>query len=110
MNEIKQKRLEKRILQLVADLYFLELKNPKIGFSTFVKCNLSNDGSVAKIFVSIYEEEPKKQETLKALNRSAGFIKSRIAKVIRVKVIPNVVFILDHSIEEMSKLGSLTES
>ena len=107
MNQIRRQRLEKRILRLVADLYFQELKDPNLGFATFTRVELSNDASSASIFVSIYEEKKAQEETLAALQRASGFIRGRIAKVVRMKNIPVVTFILDDSLEKAEKIENL---
>ncbi len=109
MNQIKRQRLEKRILRLVADLYFKELKDPNIGFATFTRCELSNDGSQARLFVSVYEEAAEKTKTLEALQRARGFIRSRIGKVISARIIPSVDFVLDESLEKADRIDQLLD-
>ena len=107
MYEHRQKRIEKRILQLLVDLYYREFENPNIGFTTFTKCYLSGDSSNLKIFVSIYESPEFQIETLKNLNKLIPFIRNKIAKNIRMKYIPRICFKLDKSLEKTEKLESL---
>ena len=107
MNNHRIRRLEKRILQLLADLYFRELKNPNIGFVTFTRCQLSRDYSHAKIFVSIYEGEDGKRLTLRALRQYTSFIRGRIAKTVRMKKIPQISFLIDDSLNKAEKIEAL---
>lgn len=108
MNEIKRKRLEKRILQSIALLTQKELKNPHIGFVTFTKCDLSNDGSYAKVYVSIYEADPENyRQTLSGLQGARGFFRKKIGNAIRMRVVPEINFIADKTIENLSALNDL---
>ena len=107
MNGHRIKRLEKRILQFLADLYFRELKNPNIGFVTFTRCELSKDYSCAKVFVSIYENEKNTHLTFNALKQCIPFIRSRLAKTVRTKRVPEIRFLIDDSLMKTEKIESL---
>ncbi|MES0489901.1 MAG: 30S ribosome-binding factor RbfA, partial [Leptospirales bacterium] len=98
MNETKRKRLEKRIQRLIAELSIKGLKDPNIGFVTFTSCELSTDGAHAKVYVSIFEEEQARKQTMQALIRAAGFIRHRLGKVLAIKVIPQIHFVEDESL------------
>ena len=110
MSGYHTQRLEKRILVLLADLYFKELKDPDIGFVTFTRCELSKDYSYAKVFVSIFGSEDEQMRTFEALKRCSPFIRGRIAKNIRTKKIPVVHFKLDKSIEKAARIEALLDS
>ena len=112
MNVHRKIRVEKRILQLVSDLYFREFHNPDIGFTTFTNCDLSRDCSYAKIFISIYEIqadqiEEIKIKTLKSLKRYVPFIRTRIAKNIRMKKIPYIYFEFDDSLVKAQRMEEI---
>ncbi|MDH5716382.1 MAG: 30S ribosome-binding factor RbfA [Spirochaetia bacterium] len=92
MNEIKRKRLEKRILHLLGDLYYKKLKDPRIAMVTFLECKLSEDASLVEIYFSVYGSEEEKNETLKGLIHAAGYIRSKIAENIQMKNAPKVFF------------------
>ena len=110
MNEHRKKRIEKRILHLLAELYFREFEHPDIGFTTFTKCYLSGDASHLKIFVSIYEPSESQNLTLKGLQKMIPLIRSKIAKNIRMKKIPHIHFELDKSLEKVQKIEALLSS
>ena len=109
MNETKKKRLEKRILRLIADLSYRGLKDPNIGFVTFTKVELNSDNSVANVYVSVFEEEPERVKTMQALKRASGFIRTKIGDVIRLKAVPALYFILDTSLDEAAKIDRLID-
>lgn len=110
MNEIRRKRIEKRILRLVSDLYFRELKDPNLGFSTFTQCHLSPDAKIAKILVSVYEDQAGKEKTLAALKKASGFIRGKIARNISMQNIPAIEFVLDESLEKAQRINDILDS
>ncbi len=111
MNDIKRKRLEKRIVQTIALVTQKELKNPHVGFVTFVRCELSPDGEHAKVYVSIYEEDKDVyNKTLSALQNARGFFRKKIASVIPMRVIPQIHFIADDSLAYLANLPGATPS
>ena len=109
MNETQKKRLEKRILRLIADLSYRGLKDPHIGFVTFTRVELNSDNSVADVYVSVFEEEPEKTKTMRALARAAGFIRKKIGDNIRMKMLPSVHFILDTSLDDAENIDRLID-
>ena len=109
MNETKKKRLEKRILRLIAELSYRGLKDPHIGFVTFTRCELSSDNSVARVYVSVFEEEPEKTKSMQALKRAAGFIRKRVGDAIRMKMVPSIHFVLDTSLEDAQRIDQLID-
>lgn len=118
MNEIQRKRLEKQILRYIAELYFRELKNPNIGYVTFTRCELSKDLRQARVFVSIPGEEisgapvenaSSREKSLEALKKTSKFIKGKIGRLLRLKQVPEIFFLLDNSLEEAFKMDQLLQ-
>ena len=110
MKSIKHKRLEKRVLTLLSDIYMKELNQSDRGFITFTECHLSGDNSHARIYVSIYEDELKQLAALSMLKQSIPLIRNRIAKNIRLYKIPKIEFKLDNSLGHIQKMNQLLES
>lgn len=109
MNEIRRKRLESRIVELVSTLYFQELKNPDIGFCTFTKAQISDDSSYIRIFVSVYEDEEKQVKTIQALRKARHFIKKKLARALELRVFPELDFKLDESIAQSFETQKLLD-
>ncbi|MCK5287144.1 MAG: 30S ribosome-binding factor RbfA [Thermodesulfovibrionia bacterium] len=99
-------RVSDLIKEEVADIIMNRLKDPRLGFITVTEARVSNDLRHAKIFFSVLEEE-KKDESLKILTSSARFIRSELAKKVRIKFIPDIVFKIDESIEYGAKINKI---
>lgn len=99
-------RVSDLVKEEVASIIMNRLKDPRLGFITVTEARVSNDLRNAKIYVSVLEEA-KKTETLKILTSSAGFIRSELAKRLKMKFTPELVFKFDETIEYSAKIDKM---
>ena len=76
----------------IADLLLRKVKDPRIGFVTVTGVKVSPDLRHATVFVSLLEEGRIAEETLNALGRAAGFIRTEMGRRLRFKYTPELVF------------------
>lgn len=76
-------------------------------YCTFTRCELSPDGSFAKIFVSIWGDAKEQERIMKDIKRHVPGMRSSIAKHIRMRAIPQLAFVQDHSFEKASQVDKL---
>jgi ribosome-binding factor A len=103
----RPERLAEAIKKEVSELLTEELKDPRIGFVSITSVEVSKDLRYANIFVSVFGEKPERKESLEALQKASGFIRGELAKRIRLRYTPEIVFKLDESIERGSRLIAL---
>lgn len=84
-----------------------ELKDPRIGFVSIVKVEVSGDLRHAKVFVSVMGGTQQKSETMKGLQSAAGFLRSEVGQAMRLRFTPELHFVLDDSIEHGVKIAQL---
>ena len=100
MDKKRLYRLQAEIQRIVSELLIEGLKDPRIDSMTSVsKVELSNDTSVATIYFSIYGSQKTKEDTLDALENAKGYIRSRLAKVLEIRQVPELRFKIDESVE-----------
>lgn len=100
MDKKRLNRVQAEIQRIVSELLIEGLKDPRIDKMTSVsKVELSNDASIATIYFSIYGDNKTKEDTLEALENAKGYIRSRIAKVLEIRQVPELRFKIDESIE-----------
>jgi ribosome-binding factor A len=102
----RSQRVSDLIREEIADIIMYRLKDPRIGFVTVTGVDMTADLKLAKVFVSILKEEDR-EISLEILNSSITFIRSLLAKRLRMKYIPAVEFRLDTSIEYGYKIDGL---
>ncbi len=76
-----------------------ELKDPRLGFVTIVRVELTPDLRYAEIFFSVLGKEEEYKKTKKALDSALGFIRRLIAKRIGLRFVPELMFKEDKSQE-----------
>ena len=84
-----------------------ELKNPNAtGMISVTKVKVTNDLKFAKVDVSILNAKDTKQ-TLAALKKSAGFIRSELARKVNLRNTPEIIFELDDSMEYGERIDKI---
>ena len=106
----RPQRLALQIQHEVSLLISRHMKDRRIGFVTVTGVRLSPDLRHAKIFISeMGGSEGDKQETLDILNRANGWIRRELGQKIRVKFLPEIVFLTDHSQDYGEKIDRLID-
>ena len=111
--------LGEEIRKLLSNLLMLgKLKDPV--FSNMVSVSgvdVSGDGSYATIYVTALSFDPAKgidektkKDVLDALNRCKGYIRTEIAKNIKLRYAPELIFKFDNSFEYGAKMDALIDS
>lgn len=96
---IRIERLKEMIREESANLITSHLNDPRIGFCTVTRVDLTNDLAFATIFVSVFGDEVQKRTTLRGLQGARGLIQRHIAARMKTRTTPHVEIELDESIE-----------
>ena len=102
----RSQRVSDLIREEVADIVMYKLKDPRIGFVTVTGVDMSADLKTAKVFISALRPE-ERDSTVEVLNESKKFIRSLLAKRLKMKFIPTLEFRLDTSIDYGFKIDRL---
>ena len=100
-------RIDEELKKEISRIISYELKNPGItGLISVTKTKITPDLKYAKVYVSILNSKNVK-DTFANLKKSAGFIRSEIAKRINLRITPELVFVLDDSMEYGAKIDKI---
>jgi len=102
----RSQRVSDLLRKEIADIIIYRLKDPRIGFITVTGVDVTDDIKIARVYVSIFQDEERKT-TLEVLNSAKSFIRSELSKRLRMKFIPSIEFRLDTSIEYGSRIEKL---
>ncbi|MFW5642780.1 MAG: 30S ribosome-binding factor RbfA [Alkalispirochaeta sp.] len=102
MDETRRARLEQRILTELSELLLRgEIKDHRVStLVSFSYIKLAKDAGSARIGVSSILDHAAVDAAVAGLNSAAGYLQSRIGRVLRTQVTPRLRFVPDHSIEE----------
>jgi len=95
----RARRVAEQLKTEVSDILQNEVKDPRVGFASIVDVEVSGDLRHARVFVSVYGSDEERDDTMSAFQRANGFIRSELAKRIRLRHVPELVFELDKSME-----------
>lgn len=97
MPNIKIKRLNHTIQEVISLILMTEIKDEEIKFVTITGVDTTNDLSFSKIYYTVLDED-KKEKTREALEKASPFIRTKLAEKIEVRHTPELKFIYDTSI------------
>ena len=100
-------RLAEEMKREISDILRDEIKDPRVGFVSVTRVEVSSDLRYARIFVSVLGDQAERRELEKALKKAGGFIRSQLAHRIRLRYTPELTFKLDESIEHGIRISSL---
>lgn len=95
--------LKKEISSIVHD----EIKDPRLGFVTITRVELTSDLRFAKVFFSVLGSPDDYAKTKQALDSSLGFIRRLVSQRIRLRFVPEISFRQDHSSEYSTKIEKI---
>ncbi|MGE9993877.1 30S ribosome-binding factor RbfA [Peptoniphilaceae bacterium SGI.137] len=100
MNEIRMGRISHEMRRVLSDTILHHLKDPKISAHTSVsEVRVSSDLSLATVYVAVFGTEWEKRQTIEGLSGASGYLKKVLAGEMRLRVMPELRFVLDESIE-----------
>ena len=109
MAGFKPRRLSEDIRRIISEK-IRDLKDPRInknGMITIVRCDVSNDLSYCKVYVSSFEGFDKAKEAVKGCESASGLLKREISNVLRLRKCPELEFVADNSIEHSIKINKI---
>jgi ribosome-binding factor A len=105
----RQARIDAEIQRTVAEIIGRELKDPRLGFVTVTRCEISNDMMQCKIFVSIIGDRHVARQSMDALDSAAGYIRGELGAAVKLRHTPELHFVEDRSTERAIALAKTLE-
>jgi len=106
----RSRRIAEQIQRELSDIIRLELKDPRIGMLTITDVEVSQDYAHAKVFFTQLGEAEKAAETAAALQHAAGFLRSQLARRMKLRIVPELHFKYDVSVERGVRLSRLIDA
>ena len=103
----RPQRIALQIQHEVSSMISRDMKDRRIGFVTVTGVRMSPDLRHAKIFISLMGSDDEKKESLVTLNHATGWIRRELGQRIRMKFLPDIVFLKDTSQEYGERIDRL---
>lgn len=100
--------LQKKISQVIAE----DIKDPRLGSALIgvTKVYTTPDLKYAKVYLSVYAaSDEERTEAFHTVCRSAAFIRARLKDELNIRLLPELKFLLDDSVDYSIKIDGLIE-
>jgi ribosome-binding factor A len=105
MKSQRAARIDHEIQKILGTLITQELKDPRLGFVTVMRAEVSDDLQHCKVFVSIIGDRHVARQSLDALESAAGFLRGELGHKIDLRHTPSLIFVEDRSTERAIALA-----
>ncbi len=109
MKPARTERMASELQKALYEVITKKIKNPLITeLVSITRVDVSKDLSFARVFLSIFStNNEKKQITFNEIRSSVKAIRYELGKEIRARIVPELDFVLDDSMEYSDKMEKL---
>jgi ribosome-binding factor A len=107
--KIRPERVAHLMQREIASILERELRDPRLQgqWVSVTDVEVTNDLSMARVYVSMLDGGPSREETLAALENASGFVRRALAPRLGLREMPELRFILDSSIERGARVEEI---
>ncbi|OQY25947.1 MAG: ribosome-binding factor A [Anaerolineaceae bacterium 4572_32.1] len=110
MTRRRVKRFNELLRQELNMLLLRRVRDPRLSDVTITEVDITDDLSIARIYISILDDDPKiRKEILHSIQNAAGFLRRELSRVIQVRHTPELDFRLDESARYGEHIEQLLE-
>jgi ribosome-binding factor A len=103
-------RVAEQIQRDLSDLIRRGVKDPRVGMITITAVDVTRDLSHAKVYVTSLAGSESSERSVQALQHAAGFLRNQLARMLKVRSVPQLQFLYDPSIERGVALSHLIDT
>ena len=101
------KRVSETLKEVLSEIIQRELKDPQVGFVTVTGVEMTPDLRQARVWVSVMGMAGEEEKSMKALNHAKGFIKAEVAKRVRLRYMPELIFMRDTTVQTSMRIEGI---
>ncbi len=91
----------------ISEMLMKTVKDPRIGFVTITRVDVSEDCRSAKVYFSVAGTLEERERSVKGLNSATGYVRKELGRRIRLRYTPEIIFKFDPSIEYAIHIGEV---
>jgi ribosome-binding factor A len=109
LKQQRQARIDHEMQRAVAKVISEELKDPRLGFITVTRTEITSDMMNCKVFVSIIGDRHVARQSMDALKSASGFIRGEVGELVKLRHTPELTFVEDRSTEQAIAMAKTLE-
>lgn len=106
----RSRRVADQIQRNMAEIIQQELGDPRVGMVTVTGVDVTHEFERARVYFSIFGSQEEVETTGKVLNQAAGYLRTALAKRMKLRTTPQLQFVYDESLEKGSHMDSLIKT
>jgi len=110
----RTRRVADQIQRHMAELIQMELGDPRVGMVTVTGVDVTHEFENARVYFTVLGSDLSDKSqidiTTETLNNAAGYLRSALAKRLKLRSTPQLVFVYDASMEHGNRLTDLIKS
>lgn len=103
----RSRRIEDQIQRILSDVLRNDVRDPRISGAFITGVRVTRDLSVARVFYSTLQAEGRPEDLSEAFAKALGFVRSRLAKELTVRRVPELRFELDDTTANAEAMDQL---
>jgi ribosome-binding factor A len=100
-------RVAHLIQREIGNVILKELTDVRIGFVTISRVEVTTDMAFAKVHVSIMGSDKEKRDSMAGLAHSASYLRTHLAKVMKMRTVPRLQFVEDKNLEHGFRINEI---
>jgi ribosome-binding factor A len=109
----RTRRVADQIQRNLAELIQMELGDPRVGMVTVTGVEVTHEFERARVYFTVLGKTLADKEqidiTTEVLNNAAGYLRSSLAKRLKLRTTPQLIFVYDSSMEKGNRLTDLID-
>lgn len=111
MAKYRSGRINEEMKKEISNIIQYNIRDPRMSAMVSVtKVDVTKDLRYAKVYVSVFGSDQQKEETMKALKSSSGFIRREVGQKVDLRYTPEIIIQLDETIEHGMHIDALLHS
>lgn len=106
----RTRRISDQVQKELAIILQKEVKDPRVTWVTVSAVRVSKDLQNAKVYVTVLGDDDARKAALETLVKISGFLRHELGQRIRLRILPQLSFVYDDSIEVGSRLTQLIDN
>ncbi|OUS03758.1 ribosome-binding factor A [Gammaproteobacteria bacterium 54_18_T64] len=108
----RAERVADALQREIAVLIREEMGDPRVNFVNITGVDVSRDLAAAKVHVNYVDEREANERSagVKVLNGASGFLRTKLAKRMQLRIVPSLKFIYDDTGRRGQELSALIDS
>ena len=109
MAQYRLGRLGEEMKKELSDIIRYQLDDPRLSMVSILRVDVTRDLRYARVFISALTQDTSLEEVADVLTQSKGYIRKELAKRIKVRYIPEPLFVPDDSIAYGMKISKIID-